>query len=170
LVLLLAFVGPIILMSQLSALLDKLGEHAWLSPPNPSHGRRHYTVAASWARFCGCPVPSCSLNVTEKAVAWTAWLACMTLYHLPARLLVVVGDLPNHDFHHRFPANPNWMVAAYARQWDIDKSCSGAPPYSEIWGMAQAIDRMFQALSEQPASQLSSRPFAASAAAVTGAS
>jgi len=147
-VLVLAYIVPIVLMAQLNALLDKLGEHAWLTPPNPEHGSQYYHAAASWARFCGCPVPSPQLSLREKLVAWPHWVAAMTLYHLPARLLVIVGDLPNHDFHHRYPGTPDWMVAAYARQQDIDEGIRGGPGYAEIWGMGRAIDRMFQALSE----------------------
>ena len=147
-VLLLAFGVPIIVLFQISALLDNLGEHAWLTPRDPRGESRHYHVSATWARFCGRPLPDRSLTTLVKPVAWITWVAAMTLYHLPARLLVVVGDLPNHDYHHRFPATPHWMHAAYARQWDIDSGHVGWPAYSEIWGLAQAIDRMFQELSK----------------------
>lgn len=149
-VLLLGFVVPVIPMAQLSALLDKLGEHAWLTPPNPEHGRRNYHVEASWARFCGSPAPDPSLPLVKKLLAWPTWAAAMLFYHLPSRLLVVVGDLPNHDFHHRFPGTTEWTIAAYARQRDIDGGCSGGPPYTEVWGMGQAIDQMFTALSKVP--------------------
>lgn len=149
-VLLLAFVVPIILLSQLSALLDKLGEHAWLTAPDPSHGRKYYHVAATWPRFCGCRVPASSLSLGRKLVAWPSWLLSMLFYHLPSRLLVVVGDLPNHDYHHRYPATPDWMVAAYARQRDIDVGGHQQPPYKEVWGMVPAIDCMFEALSTAP--------------------
>lgn len=150
-VLALAFVVPIILLSQLSALLDKLGEHAWLTPPDPLHGHRFYTVAASWARYCGRAVPPPSLPLRARLAAWLAWFVSMVFYHLPSRLLVVVGDLPNHDFHHRYPSTPEWMIAAYARQRDIEDNGHGGPPYSEVWGMGQAIDRMFAAMSAVPA-------------------
>ncbi|MFX1740024.1 hypothetical protein PXJ20_32370 [Paraburkholderia sp. A1RI_3L] len=146
-VLLLAYVVPIVLLNQLSALLDKLGEHAWLTPPDPAHGRRYHHVAASWARFCGYAVPSRSLPFGRRLAAWVRWTAAMLLYHLPVRLMVVVGDLPNHDFHHRQPRTPDWMIAAYARQRDIDHGLPGAPGYVEVWGLAEAIDRMFRALS-----------------------
>ncbi|WP_375415253.1 fatty acid desaturase [uncultured Bradyrhizobium sp.] len=146
-VLLLAFGVPIVVLFQISALLDNLGEHAWLTPRDPRLSSRHYHVPATWARFCGRPLPDRSLPAMAKPVAWVTWAAAMMLYHLPARLLVVVGDLPNHDFHHRFPATPHWMCAAYARQWDIDSGHDGSPAYSEIWGLGHAIDRMFQELS-----------------------
>lgn len=146
-VLLLAYMVPIVLLNQLSALLDKLGEHAWLTPSDPRHGRRNYHVAASWARFCGYAVPSHSLPIERRLLAWVRWTIAMLLYHLPARLMVVVGDLPNHDFHHRFPRTADWMAAAYARQRDIDSGRRDAPAYVEIWGMGEAIDHMFRKLS-----------------------
>lgn len=149
-VLLFAFVVPVILLSQLSALLDKLGEHAWLTSPDPRHGRRFYTVAASWARFCGRPVPPRSLPLARSIRLWLLWSVSILLYHLPSRLLVVVGDLPNHDYHHRYPATKEWMVAAYARQRDIDRAGPETPCYTEVWGMGQAINRMFVALSAMP--------------------
>lgn len=147
LVLLVAFVLPVIVLNQLSALLDKLGEHAWLTPPDPAHGNKFYTVAATSARFCGSPVPPRSLPWGAAVLAWSRWLVAMVCYHLPARLMVIVGDLPNHDFHHRYPTTSDWMIAAYARQRDIDGGDYG-PEYSEVWGMWAAVDRMFTTLSE----------------------
>lgn len=146
-----AFGFPVIIFAQLSALLDKLGEHAWLTPPDPEHGQRYYHVAASWARFCGRALPPPSLPLPKRLAAWLSWLLAMLFYHLPARLLVVVGDLPNHDYHHRFPGTPDWTIAAYARQRDIDRGRCDGPGYTEVWGMGRAIDRMFRALSETPA-------------------
>ncbi len=145
-VLLLAFVVPVIVLAQLSALLDKLGEHAWLTPRDPQLGARFYTAAATSARFCGAPVPSRGLPAGKQAVAWARWLVVTLGYHLPCRLTVIVGDLPNHDFHHRYPSTRDWMIAAYARQRDIDSGEHG-PAYSEVWGMGRAIDGMFDSLS-----------------------
>jgi fatty acid desaturase len=145
LVLVLAFVVPVILFAQLSALLDRLGEHAWLAPRIPEYGNRFYTAANTAARFCGSPVPAQGMPLGAQAMAWIRWGAATTCYHLPARLLVVVGDLPNHDHHHRYPATPHWTTAAYARQHDIDAGPPG-PPYQEVWGMGAAIDWFFRSL------------------------
>jgi hypothetical protein len=81
-------------------------------------------------------------------LAWLRWMALTVGYHLPSRLLVVVGDLPNHDYHHRYPSTPEWTTAAYARQRDIDTGPEG-PPYREVWGMGAAIDRMFRSLASR---------------------
>jgi fatty acid desaturase len=142
-VLLLAFVVPVLLFAQLSALLDRLGEHEWLSPRDPALGRRFYTASSTAARFCGAPVPTSGTPAVPQAVAWVRWIAATLFYHLPSRLLVVVGDLPNHDYHHRYPSTPEWRTAAYARQRDIDTGPEG-PPYQEVWGMGAAVDNLFR--------------------------
>ncbi|MEV4706157.1 fatty acid desaturase [Actinoplanes sp. NPDC049316] len=143
LVLVLAFVLPVILFAQLSALLDRLGEHEWLAPRVPAYGHRFYTAANTAARFCGAPVPARSVPAGRRTLAWVRWTALTLGYHLPSRLLVVVGDLPNHDYHHRYPSTTEWTTAAYARQADIDAGPEG-PPYQETWGMGAAIDRVFR--------------------------
>jgi fatty acid desaturase len=148
LVLLVGFVLPVVILSQTAALLDRLGEHTWLVPPDPEHGSRFYTASATSARFCGSPVPQKGLP--GPAAAWGRWLLVTVFYHLPARLMVIVGDLPNHDHHHRHPTTPLWMISGYARQWDIDSGDYG-PPYTEVWGMWAAIDKMFDTMSEVPA-------------------
>lgn len=155
-VLVLAFLLPVILFAQLSALLDRLGEHEWLAPRDPRYGHRFYTAANTSARYCGSPVPARRLPVGRQALAWIRWIALTACYHLPARLLVVVGDLPNHDFHHRYPSTTEWTTAAYARQADIDAGPEG-PPYQEVWGMGAAIDRVFRSWEGNVAGALSHR-------------
>ena len=156
LVLVLAFVLPVIFFAQLSALLDRLGEHEWLAPRKPEFGHRFYTASSTSARFCGAPVPARSLPAGAQTVAWIRWIAATVAYHLPSRLLVVVGDLPNHDYHHRYPSTPEWTAAAYARQHDIDTGPEG-PPYQEVWGMGAAIDRVFRSWEGNTTDALSHR-------------
>jgi fatty acid desaturase len=145
-----AFALPIVPFAQLSALLDKLGEHSWMVPANPETNPRHRQAEGTWARFCGQPVPDRSMPLRQQLVAWPRWIFAMAAYHLPARLFVIVGDLPNHDYHHRFPATPEWTTAAYARQRDIDLCRPDPHPYTEVWGMFEAIDQMFEGMSRQP--------------------
>lgn len=155
-VLLLAFILPVVLFAQLSALLDRLGEHEWLSPRRPELGHRFYTASATSARFCGAPVPGRSLSAGSQAVAWARWVVATLFYHLPSRLLVVVGDLPNHDYHHRYPSTAEWTTAAYARQRDIDTGPEG-PAYQEVWGMGRAIDQVFRSWEGRSTDALSHR-------------
>lgn len=149
-VLLLAFVIPVILFSQLSALLDRLGEHEWLAPRVPEYGHRFYTAANTSARFCGAPVPARHTPLARQSAQWLRWSIATLCYHVPARLLVIVGDLPNHDYHHRYPSTPEWTTAAYARQRDIDSGRDGGPPYQEVWGVGAAIDRLFRSWEGSP--------------------
>ena len=142
-----AFILPVIVWAQLSALLDKLGEHAWLTPADPAHGARWHHVSASWARFCASALPDPDLGPMKAIGPWAWWFVKMAFYHLPSRVFVLVGDLPNHDFHHRYPRSPDWMIAPYARQRDIDAGRDGGPPYREIWGMGAAIDAVFESIS-----------------------
>lgn len=144
LIFLAGFVLPVIVAAQLSALLDKLGEHAWLTEPDPRHGARHFHVAASWARLCGDPLPPRDLPAARSIAAWSKWWFRLAFYHCPARLFVVVGDLPSHDYHHRFPNRSDWLVAAYARQQEVD--AGNGPPFVEVWGLGAAMDRCFQSL------------------------
>lgn len=155
-ILIVGFVLPVVFAAQLSALLDKLGEHAWLTPPDPTHGARNYHVSASWARFCGDPVPPRGLPLARGLSAWSRWLARAIVYHLPARLFVVVGDLPSHDYHHRFPARGDWSAAAYGRQREVD--LGKGPPFSEIWGLGAAIDATFRSLARNGASYAAPAP------------
>jgi hypothetical protein len=157
LALVLAFILPVILLAQLSALLDRLGEHEWLARRDPEFGRRFYTAANTSARFCGAAVPARSLPAGQQFVAWIRWTAATLCYHLPSRLLVVVGDLPNHDYHHRYPTTLEWTAAAYARQRDIDQGPEG-PAYSEVWGMGAAIDRLFRSWAAMGAAPEASTP------------
>jgi hypothetical protein len=142
LVLIGGFVLPVICFATLSSLLDRLGEHVWLAR-SPDQGARFYTASVTAARYCGAPVPARSVPVGPRLLAWIRWTALTVCYHLPARLLVVVGDLPNHDYHHRYPSTREWTTAAYARQRDIDNGPEG-PAYHEVWGIASAIDNLFR--------------------------
>jgi len=75
------------------------------------------------------------------------WWVRMAFVHLPARCLVVTGDLPAHDWHHRYPCRPEWPHAIYARQKAVE---SGDNFPNETWGLFAAIDRVFTAMSAQP--------------------
>jgi fatty acid desaturase len=149
-VMVVAYWIPIIFFVQMSALLVHLGEHAWLVPVDNSLPPRYYHATRTWARFNGCRVPDKGLPLKSAIWGWLKWAAATCFYHLPDRLLVVVGDLPNHDFHHRFPASKEWMCAAYARQRDIDTNPNSYPPYLEFWGIGEAIDHVLEGLSSAP--------------------
>jgi len=104
----------------------------------------------TFGRFVGEPLPSSALPLRPWLWAWGRWTIRLFLLHLPSRLCVLVGDLCQHDFHHRHPLG-DWSNAAYARQCDLAAGCPGWPePYGEIWGLGTAINEVFKALASLP--------------------
>ena len=87
----------------MSVLLQLLSEHDWFMESSLWQYRRFYHRASSWGRFCGDPVPNRDLNFTYRWCAWLIWWFRLFFYHLPVRIAVLPGDLPQHDFHHRYP-------------------------------------------------------------------
>ena len=103
--------------------------------------------------------PCCGDVTTEnvraspsRSLAWMAWTARMVLVHLPSRLFVAPGDLPNHDFHHRLPKG-DWANSAYARRDDglANTETGRWPDYTERWGFAAAVGETFGLLASLPA-------------------
>ncbi|WP_265284188.1 fatty acid desaturase [Verminephrobacter aporrectodeae] len=133
---------PIIFLYQISVMLEFVSEHAWLVPTqHVGHARSvHYTH--SWARFCGSATPmrSATHSATSYYGCWLVWWSAQLLYHIPVRLLVLPGDLPQHDFHHRSPNTTEWPNAAYARQQHLQKN---KEPSMEFWGLHRAINHVF---------------------------
>ncbi|MFE9426693.1 fatty acid desaturase [Kitasatospora sp. NPDC006697] len=144
----LAVLVPLIPLYQIVALLEFLSEHAWFKSKDESLGGRAFHVSHSWGRFNGDELPAKGLGLAAVG-AWTRWTLRLAFYHLPARILVVPGDLSQHDFHHRKPSTFKWLQAAYARQQDIDAGHPGWPAYTDVWGLGVAIDRVFTILSEE---------------------
>lgn len=140
---------PITVLYHMSALLQFVCEHKWLKiKSNEETGKIHLARLTS-GRFCGSPVPT-----NGSYIAWGLWVLKM-LYHCFCRIFVLVGELCVHDWHHRHPLSKGWPNAFYARQHDIDAGCPGWPePYSEIWGLHNAITAVFKLWSSLPAISL----------------
>lgn len=126
----------------MSALLQFLSEHRWWM----ERGRDRRTLGRmTFGRFLGDALPDGSdRSLRRRILAWLRFWLRVVFVHLPARLFVLVGDLPQHDLHHRRlrsdPAN-----GAHARQADVEAGTPGWPePYFEVWGsLADAIDQVF---------------------------
>ncbi|HEX8112901.1 MAG TPA: fatty acid desaturase [Kofleriaceae bacterium] len=123
---------PVILLYHVSVMLEFASEHAWLVPRAPDS-------PASWGRFCGAPVPQ------RGIAAWLAWWIAMIGYHLVVRVAVLPADLPQHDFHHRFPATKLWTHAAHARTACLDRS---DVRLVELWGLHRALGHVLRGLEE----------------------
>jgi fatty acid desaturase len=141
--------GP---LYNLSALLQFLSEHKWLHEPEGRLTSDQYKDAC-WDRFCGEPLPSAQLTGWRKWFAWTGWTARALCYHLPVRLAILIGDLPVHGWHHvrdEAGSGPtDWVHGSYARQTSIeDKGDPAGLAEREIWGLGNAIHRVFVGLSQ----------------------
>jgi fatty acid desaturase len=96
--------------------------------------------------FLGDEVPDAHVPPLQRLVMWMRWWLRIAFVHLPARLFVMVGDAPCHDYHHRFPRSPDWANYLFARQQDLQEGHAGWPPYTEVWGMTNAINAVFDSL------------------------
>jgi hypothetical protein len=134
--LLVSWVIPLTFFYHNAALLQFCSEHLWLG----KIGSR------SIGRFCGEATPTVSFR--ESPLAWVAWVFRMVFYHLPVRVAILPGTLPVHDYHHRHASKKDWVNEIYHRQREIE---SGAEGYVDIWGLHNALDYVFEHLSNTPA-------------------
>ena len=72
----------------------------------------------------------------------------MLFYHLPVKIAILPNMLSAHDYHHRHGSNNDWVNEIYCRQQEIE---AGAEGYIDIWGLHNALDYVFEHLSNTPA-------------------
>lgn len=134
------FFIPVVVLYQVSAFVEICSEHAWYKPHKKNLPKKYFYVERSWGRFCGSAYPGNNFPKNIK------WFLENVFYHLPVRLFILVGDLPQHDYHHRKPLTDDWAIADYKRQEHIDNKMDDEPDYSEIWGLHSAISHVFSIL------------------------
>jgi hypothetical protein len=144
--LLLIWGPPLTIYHRISALLSSLTEHRW-GDFDPTVSSKVNYCRKTFGRFSGEPVPN--TTPIQSPLKWLFWLSRWLLLHLPIRLGVWVGEMPEHDYHHRYGHSPNWLSGSYARQGDLDAGCPGWPePYTECWGIVAALNEVFESLSQ----------------------
>jgi hypothetical protein len=131
----------IIILYQVSAFIEICSEHLWFGNTSERRNTPYFYADISWGRFCGLQYPSAKGNVF-------VWYLINIFYHLPTRLFILVGDLPQHDFHHRHPLVENWVDARALRNKAIQNLDDDEPQYIEIWGIHNAISIVFEQLSQ----------------------
>lgn len=144
---LVAFGIPMTMFYNVSALLQFTSEHRWFLAPSAGAAGRARLAALTFGRFVGEAPPRHGAD----AGAWLRFWIRMLCVHVPTRVFVWVGDMPQHDAHHRMPIHFDWANAEYARQADVDAGAPGWPVgYTEVWGLGNALDEAFRVISEQP--------------------
>lgn len=136
---LIGYILPLTICYHVSAFLELLCEHRWVRSMEQSSLKQRI-VALSWGRFCGDPVPERG-NIVE----WLIWIARLLFYHIPCRIFVLNGDAPSHDYHHIAPHDKMWPISAYRRKHYAETGRLGT---EEIWGLAAAIDSVFDQLAQ----------------------
>lgn len=124
---------PAVILFQASSLINYQAEHLWDDISNLKG--REALARVCVGRFCGEPVPDAPISDFPRWIAgWSKWWGRLLLLHLPYRVLVLQGDLSQHDLHHRRP-HSDWANAAYARRDDIIAGTPGWPlGYIDVWG------------------------------------
>lgn len=138
--------GP---LYNMSSCLRLCSEHRWTpAQAQPTTTSREHIAEHSTGIFLGNPAPTSNGHGISQWWAWSKWAGLMLGYHLPVRLLILVGDTPCHDYHHRQPRSKSWTHYAYARQHDVENGKGGWPSYTEIWGFYRAVDSAFASFSQ----------------------
>jgi len=136
-VFLLVFVPTLSVLFEISSVLRQCVEHQFAET----------TGEMTSAIFC-CEEPPIFNDVDPIWVKFwgeTRWWLRLFFYHLPVRLLILTGDSPVHDHHHRRPAS-DWVNAHCDRQAEVEAGVY----YSHSWGLTDAIHKTFVSLSKMP--------------------
>jgi len=145
------WVLPVTILLQIATVGRILCEHRFPEPALIAARGREFICRATVGVFPGAYPPDTDASSVSGLAAWMSWWINMLTVQLLTRIVVLVGDAPCHDYHHRRPANSRWTDYIYARQEDVDAGCPGYPlNYGESWGLFRAIDENLATLSETP--------------------
>ena len=145
------WVLPVSVLLQLATVGRILCEHRFPEPALIAARGSEFVCRATAGVFPGSAPPAVRADSLKGAVAWATWWLDMLTVQSLVRIVVLVGDAPCHDFHHRRPAGKSWTNYAHARQKDVDAGCPGFPlNYDESWGLIRAIDENLTTLSQTP--------------------
>lgn len=148
---LLLWVLPVTLLLQWATIGRILCEHRFPEPALIAARGREFVCRATAGVFPGSLPPEEAADTARGLFAWAAWWADMLTLQLFVRVVVLVGDAPCHDFHHRRPAGTAWTDYIHARQHDREAGCPGYPlNYAETWGLFRAIDENLGTLAQTP--------------------
>jgi hypothetical protein len=145
-----AWVLPLSIGYHVSALLQFLTEHRWGYVAKEGEPWKVVVNGKTLDRFLSEVPPEQS--VFKAPLSWMVWVMKM-LGHLGIRIGILSSvDLPVHgSYHHWKPANRDWTNGLYVRQRDAEKGFPGFPESPlEVWGFWNAMDVVFESLSQTP--------------------
>ncbi|UFN50283.1 fatty acid desaturase [Roseomonas sp. OT10] len=148
---LVAWFLPLTVLLQVATVFRILCEHRFPDVDLIRARGKAFVCASTTGVFPGAMPPDRSPASLGGLTAWGWWWARMLVGAVFARVFVLVGDAPCHDFHHRRPATKKWTQYSHARQQDLDAGSPGFPAnYSENWGLIRAVDRNLATLAATP--------------------
>ena len=143
----LAWILPVAILLQVATIYRILVEHRFPEPVWLANRDKAFMCHASIGVFPGRRPPELRADTLPGLAAWGLWWADMLTAQLFARLFVLVGDAPCHDFHHRRPATRKWTSYIHAREADLEAGSPGFPhEYLESWGLLNAVDASLASL------------------------
>lgn len=160
---------PLTALLQAATIFRILVEHSFPEERLLSVRGKQLIAEATNGVFSGRALPQAGPRTCAGAVLWAVWWADLLTLKLFARLVVLVGDAPCHDFHHRRPGSKAWANAMHAREADKQRGCPGYPTnYIDVWGLMNAVDATLNSLANADAALLTeptpsattSQPFA----------
>ena len=148
---LLGWVVPVTILLQAATVGRILCEHSFPDIEVIAERDRDLTCHSTGGVFPGTMPPDALACTPMGAAAWLAWWADMLTVQMFMRVVVLVGDAPCHDFHHRKPASRRWTNYVQARHDDKRAgSTVFKAGYQETWGLIRAIDATLASLSRLP--------------------
>ncbi len=143
-----AWLLPLTIWLQIATVFRILCEHRFPDAQLLTVRGKALIANATTGVFSGRPAPMRRADPLANAAAWGMWWLDLLTLKLLARLIVLVGDAPAHDFHHRRPGTKHWPDALHERDADKRAGCPGYPTnYIDVWGLMAAIDANLAALS-----------------------
>ncbi len=149
----LVFIFPLVFLYQISAFIEICSEHAWfdndVKDKDELQNEQYFYANISWGRFCGSEYKQ-GMSIIGKFM----WYVEQLFFHLPVRMFILVGDLPQHDYHHRKPLSFNWVDAKYNRELAANNLADEEPPYYDIWGLNNAVKHVFNVIAKKSESYI----------------
>ena len=147
LIVVVAYIIPITVLFQMSAVLQFVSEHEWLVSKRDDEAAVLAHSRHSWGRFIGPSLPSEQIRGAHSVIPWFRFLTRVLVIYIPVRVAILPGDLPQHDQHHRKPMG-DWPNACYER-YAAAIGGTAKVPYQHFWSLRETISHVFRSLSRE---------------------